>query len=62
MAQRGNRPKDPADTKGIEKRKEPGVPEEVSGRFKTKIVPGPGPNDRSAGRATKKHLKAHGLE
>ena len=28
----------------------------------TEIVPGPGPNDRRAGRATKKHLESHGLE
>lgn len=28
----------------------------------TEVVPGPGPRDRRAGRATKKHLESHGLE
>lgn len=28
----------------------------------TEVVPGPGPKDRDAGLATKKHLESHGLE
>ena len=121
MATRGNRPKDPADTKGGvrgthglgDAPREPSAPEgaESSGEERefelsnamsppessderaakrehdaseakaagdaaeaydakekkdrnlaTEVVPGPGPKDAGAGRATKKHLETHRLE
>jgi hypothetical protein len=38
-------------------------PEERKERsLATETVPGPGPKDKDAGRATKKHLETHGLE